>query len=151
MLNYLRFEKISVRLRKERVFVRKIIVLILLGCGTTPLALAQGLAGDWIGQMNGSFKVRIHFERAGSGFTGKLINPSGNETVLDEITSDGARLHFAVDKLDLSYDGVWNDEEKAWKGTLTFQQVYPLVLKRATAEDMAKATGNSSAMPMIWS
>lgn len=33
-----------------------------------------------------------------------------------------------MNKLNLSYDGVWNDEEKAWKGTLTFQQVYPLVL-----------------------
>lgn len=87
--------------------------------------------------MNGSFKVRIHFEKSESGFSGKLINPSGNETVLDQITSDGTRLHFAVNKLNLSYDGVWNDEEKVWKGNLTFQQVYPLVLKRATAEDMA--------------
>lgn len=118
--------------------MRKIVVLTLLACATTPLAFAQAL-GDWIGQMNGGFKVRIHFERAGSGFSGKLINPSGNETVLDQITCDGARLHFAVNKLNLSYDGVWNDEEKAWKGTLTFQQVYPLVLKRATAEDMAPA------------
>lgn len=118
--------------------MRKIVVLTLLACATTPLAFAQAL-GDWIGQMNGGFKVRIHFERAGSGFSGKLINPSGNETVLDQITCDGARLQFAVNKLNLSYDGVWNDEEKAWKGTLTFQQVYPLVLKRATAEDMAPA------------
>src|SRR5215472_2377076 len=65
--------------------------------------------------MNGSFKVRIHFEKAGSGFSGKLINPSGNETVLDQITCDGAHLHFAVNKLNLRYDGVWNDEEKVWK------------------------------------
>lgn len=118
--------------------MRKIVVLTLLACATTPLAFAQAL-GDWIGQMNGGFKVRSHFERAGSGFSGKLINPSGNETVLDQITCDGARLHFAVNKLNLNYDGVWNDEEKAWKGTLAFQQVYPLVLKRATAEDMAPA------------
>ncbi|HVH61709.1 MAG TPA: hypothetical protein VM709_15305 [Candidatus Sulfotelmatobacter sp.] len=92
----------------------KIVVLTLLACATTPLAFAQAL-GDWIGQMNGGFKVRIHFERAGSGFSGKLINPSGNETVLDEITSDGARLHFAVNKLNLSYGGIWIDEEKAWR------------------------------------
>jgi uncharacterized protein len=121
------------------VFVRRIIVLLLSALGTTTSALAQGLAGDWVGQLNGSFKVRIHFERAGSGLSGTLINPSGNETVLDEITSDGARLHFAANKLNLSYDGVWSDEEKVWKGNLTFQQVYPLVLKRATAEDMAPA------------
>jgi dienelactone hydrolase len=89
--------------------------------------------------MNGGFKVRIHFEKAGSGFSGKLINLSGNETILDEIKSDGAHLHFAVNKLNLSYDGVWSDEEQAWKGNLTFQQVYPLVLKRAAAEDLGPA------------
>src|SRR6516164_9415832 len=121
-------------------FVRKIIFFILLlAYGITSSALAQGLAGDWIGQMNGGFKVRIHIEETDSGFSGKLINPSGNETVLDQITSDGKHLHFGVDKLNLSYDGIWNDEEKAWKGNLTFQQIYPLVLKRATAEDMGPA------------
>jgi len=124
---------------KERVFVRKIIVLILLACGIATSALSQGIAGDWIGQMNGGFKVRIHFERTDSGFSGKLINPSGNETVLDQITLDGAHLHFLVNKLNLSYDGIWDDKEKVWNGNLTFQQVYPLVLKRATAEDMAPA------------
>jgi uncharacterized protein len=122
---------------KGRLFVRKIIVLLLSACGISSSALAQGLVGDWIGQMNGSFKVRIHFERVSAGFSGKLINPSGNETVLDEITSDGTHLRFAVNKLNLSYDGVWSNEEKVWKGNLTFQQVYPLVLKRATAEDLA--------------
>jgi uncharacterized protein len=99
-------------------------------------AFSQGLTGDWIGEMSGGFKVRIHFERTESGFSGKLINPSGTETVLDQIASDGKHLHFAVNKLNLSYDGDWNDREKAWKGTLTFQQVYPLALRRATAEDM---------------
>ena len=121
-------------------FVRKIIFFILLlAYGITSSALAQGLAGDWIGQMNGGFKVRIHIEKTDSGFSGKLINPSGNETVLDQITSDGTHLHFAVNKLSLSYDGIWNDEEKVWKGNLTFQQIYPLALKRATAEDMGPA------------
>ena len=119
--------------------MRNIIVLILSVCGIATSALAQDLAGDWIGQMNGGFKVRIHFERAGSGFSGKLINPSGNETVLDQITSDGTHLHFAVSKLNLSYDGIWNDKEKVWNANLTFQQVYPLALKRATAEDTGPA------------
>ncbi|HKD02633.1 MAG TPA: hypothetical protein VKB77_09405 [Terriglobales bacterium] len=111
--------------------MRKIVFFILLSAyGITSLALAQDLAGDWIGQMNGGFKVRIYFERIGPGFSGKLINPSGNETVLDQITSDGTHLHFAVNKLNFSYDGIWNDQEKVWKGNLTFQQIYPLVLKR---------------------
>lgn len=93
----------------------KTIVLVLLACAITTPALAQDLAGDWVGKMNGGFKVRIHFEKAGSGFSGKLINPSGNETVLDQIVSDSTRLHLAVNKLNLSYDGVWSDEEKAWR------------------------------------
>ena len=120
--------------------MRKIHLLILLcACGITPSSFAQGIEGDWIGQMNGGFKVRIHFVRTDSGFTGTLVNPSGNETVLDQITSDGKHLHFAVNKLNLSYDGAWNDREKAFSGTLTFQQAYPLSLKRATAEDMGPA------------
>jgi uncharacterized protein len=116
--------------------VHRVIVLILSVCWITTATPAQGLAGDWIGQINGGFKVRIHFESTDSGFSGKLINPSGNETVLDQITSDGTHLHFAVNKLKLSYDGVWNNQEQVWKGNLTFEQVYPLILKRATAEDM---------------
>jgi hypothetical protein len=119
--------------------VRKIIILILTVYGIASSALAQGIGGDWIGQMNGGFKVRIHFETTASGFSGRLINPSGNETVLDQITSDGTHLHFVVNKLNLSYDGVWNSQEQAWKGNLTFEQVYPLVLKRASAEDMGPA------------
>jgi hypothetical protein len=89
--------------------------------------------------MNGGFNVRVHFEATNSGFSGKLINPIGNETVLDQITSDGTHLHFAVTKLNLSYDGVWNDQDEVWNGNLTFQQVYPLILKRAAAADMAPA------------
>ncbi len=120
--------------------MRKFFFLVLLSaCGITGSALAQSLPGDWIGQMNGGFTVRLHFDRTDSGFSGTLINPSGNETVLDQITSDGTHLHFAVTKLNLSYDGVWNNQEQVWKGNLTFQQVYPLILKRATAEDMGPA------------
>src|SRR5580692_9297964 len=136
MLRQLRFETLVID-QGEGAFVRKIVFLILLSaCGINPSTRAQELAGDWIGQMNGGFKVRIHFERTNSGFSGKLTNPSGNETVLDQITSDGTHLHFAVNQLNLSYDGVWHEDENVWKGNLTFQQVYPLVLRRATAEDM---------------
>ena len=126
--------------RGKKVSVRKTIVLLVLAaCAITSPAFGQDLGGDWTGQMNGSFKVRMHFERTGSGFSGKLINPSGNETVLDDVTTDGTHLHFAVNKLNLRYDGVWNDGEKAWNGNLTFQRVYPLTLRRATAEEMAPA------------
>ena len=114
----------------------KVIVFILLVCGIASSGLAQDLAGDWVGQMNGGFKVRIHFEKIDSGYSGKLINPSGNETVLDQVTSDGTQVHFAVNKLNLSYDGQWNEQEKVWTGNLTFQQVYPLTLRRANAQEM---------------
>jgi len=121
---------------KRRGVVRKVIVFILLVCGIASSGRAQDLAGDWVGQINGGFKVRIHFEKTTSGYSGKLINPSGNETVLDRVTLDGTHVHFAVNKLNLSYDGEWNELERVWTGKLTFQQVYPLVLRSATAEAM---------------
>lgn len=116
--------------------MRRAVVFLLLVLGSVTPVLAQGLPGDWIGLMSGGFKVRIHFEKAGSRLHGKLINPSGNETALDLVTSDGTHLHFAVNRLNLSYDGVWSEAERAWKGHLKFQGVYPLTLKRATPEEM---------------
>ncbi len=115
--------------------MRKVALVILLTAFVlVTAALPQEVAGDWIGQLNGSFKVRIHIERTSSGYSGTLTNPSGNETAFDEITSDGVHLHFAVTKLNLSYDGVWNEQQKVWSGNLTFQQVYQLILKRATED-----------------
>jgi len=98
---------------------------------------AQEAAGDWIGQLNSGFKVRIHLEKTATGYRGHLTNPSGNETDFDEVTFDGTHVHFAINKLNLGYDGVWDEKEKAWNGNLTFQQVYPLMLKPATASDLA--------------
>ena len=117
--------------------MRRFLFLCLLLLAVVAAAPAEEAAGDWIGQMNGSFKVHIHIEKAASGYTGKLINPSGNETPLDQVTCDGTHLHFAVNKLSLSYDATWNDQDKQWKGNLTFQQVYPLALTRAKAADLA--------------
>lgn len=117
-------------------FMRRVIVFLLSTLGSVTPVFAQGLPGDWIGLMNGGFKVRIHFEKTGSTFHGKLINPSGNETVLDLVTSDGTHLHFAVNGLNLSYDGIWSERDSAWKGQLRYQGLYPLTLKHATAEEM---------------
>jgi uncharacterized protein len=103
------------------------------------VASAEEAAGDWTGQLQGGFKVRIHITRSSSGFTGYLTNPSGNRTDFDQVTSDSSHLHFAVAKLNLSYDGAWNVQESGWTGNLTLQQVYPLVLKRATQADLAPA------------
>jgi pimeloyl-ACP methyl ester carboxylesterase len=113
-------------------------------CSLTMLALslaasAEEAAGNWTGQLQGGFKVRIHISKSTSGYTGYLTNPSGNRTDFDQVTSDSSHLHFAVAKLNLSYDGAWNVKEGAWTGSLTFQQVYLLSLKRATAADLAPA------------
>src|SRR5580698_2948495 len=105
-------------------------------CFLASPAFGQEVAGDWIGQLNGGFSVRVHLEKNASGYSGHLTNPSGNETDFDEVTFDGTHLHFAISKLDLSYDAIWNDHEKTWNGSLTFQQVYPLILKRAAAADL---------------
>jgi pimeloyl-ACP methyl ester carboxylesterase len=122
----------------ERVRMRKFVVLVVLSVFAHAVpALTQQVAGDWVGQLNGGFKVRIHVEKDATGYTGHLTNPSGNETGFDQVTSDGTHLHFAVNKLNLSYDGVWNEKDQVWEGSLTFQQVYPLTLKRATAADLA--------------
>jgi pimeloyl-ACP methyl ester carboxylesterase len=125
---------------KSGAIVNRIVFLIFLtAIVLAPSAAAPNPAGDWIGEMNSGFKVRIHIEKSGAGFTGKLINPSGNETVLDQVTSDGTRLRFMVAKLSLTYDGVWNEQENLWKGNLTFQQVYALTLRRASAAELAPA------------
>jgi pimeloyl-ACP methyl ester carboxylesterase len=116
----------------------KFIVLVVLPAFVLAVpAFAQEAAGDWAGQLDGGFKVRIHIERIGTGYGGHLTNPSGNETGFDQVTSDGVHLHFAVNKLNLTYDGIWNEKEMAWNGSLTFQQVYPLALRRAAAADLA--------------
>jgi len=82
--------------------MRKAAILVILSTLVTVPALAQEVAGDWIGQLNGGFKVRIHLEKSAAGYSGHLTNPSGNETELDQVTSDGKHLHFAVIKLNLS-------------------------------------------------
>ena len=43
-----------------------------------PPAFAQEVAGDWTGQLNTGFTVRVHLEKAATGYRGHLTNPSGN-------------------------------------------------------------------------
>ncbi len=96
--------------------MRKSVVLVVLSMLViAATALAQEVAGDWTGQLNAGFTVRVHLEKTATGYSGHLTNPSGNETDFDQISSDGTQLHFAVNKLNLSYDGVWDEKEKAWE------------------------------------
>ena len=76
----------------------------------------------------------LTFEKTATGYKGHLTNPSGNETEFDQVTCDGGHLHFAVNKLNLSYDSVWDEKERIWNGNLTFQQVYPLMLDDAAKQ-----------------
>jgi len=99
--------------------------------------LGEDAAGDWVGALNSGFKVRVHIDKSATGYRGDLINPSGNQTDFDQVTAEDNHLHFAVAKLDLSYDGTWDSAQKIWSGNLTFQQVYPLTLRRASAADLA--------------
>src|SRR5579862_1542350 len=100
-------------------------------------ARAEEAAGDWVGQLDGGFKVRIHIDSLNSRYTGYLTNPSGNRTDLEEVVSDGTHLRFAVTKLGLSYEAAWDPQQRAWIGKLNFQQVYSLTLKRESAADLA--------------
>jgi pimeloyl-ACP methyl ester carboxylesterase len=102
-------------------------------------AFAEDAAGDWIGELKGGFKVRVHIDKTATGYSGRLINPSGNATAFDQVSSDEQHLRFAVAKLNLNYDGAWDEEQKVWNGELSFQQIYPLTLKRVTAADLAPA------------
>ena len=112
-----------------------IYILSIILIATKPL-LGEEIAGDWLGLMDSGFKVRIHIDKMTNGYSGHLTNPSGNETALDQVVSDGGNLHLAVVKLALSYDGVWNGQDQKWQGSLTFGQVFPLTLTRATAKDL---------------
>lgn len=112
--------------------------MLLVFAGATAV-VGEEANGDWVGVMASGFKVRIHIDKTTNGYTGHLTNPSGNDTELDQIISDGSRLHFSVTKLTLSYDGVWNIQAQRWQGDLNFQQVYPLVLTRATEKDREPA------------
>ena len=102
-------------------------------------ASPEDATGDWSGQLDGGFRVRIHISKVGSSYSGYLTNPSGNQTDLDQVSADASHLHFGVTKLGLFYDATWNAKEGTWEGNLQFQQVYRLSLKRASAAELAPA------------
>ena len=118
--------------------MRKPAILVVLSMLViTATAFAQEVAGDWTSQLNTGFTVRVFLEKTAAGYSGHLTNPSGNETEFDQVTFDGKHLHFAVNNLNLRYDSVWDEKQQAWNGNLTFQQVYPLILKRSTVAAIA--------------
>jgi len=112
---------------------------VLLLATATPAAWAQDASGDWIGHLPSGFRVLVHIDKAGHGYSGVLINPSGNQTPLDDITANVRHLHFGATALGLGYDGDWDAGRKAWHGQLTFQKIYPLDLHHATDAELHPA------------
>lgn len=104
-----------------------------------PVAWAQDAGGDWLGHLPSGFRVLVHLDKAGHGYSGMLINPSGNKTPLDEVKADTGHLHFGATALGLGYDGDWDAGRKLWHGQLTFRQIYPLDLHRATDAELHPA------------
>jgi uncharacterized protein len=112
--------------------------VLLLGL-VAPAAWAQDAGGDWIGHLPSGFRVLVHIDKTEHGYSGVLINPSDNRTPLDEVKIEAQHLHFGATALSLGYDGNWDAGRKAWHGQLTFQQVYPLDLHRATDAELHPA------------
>jgi len=104
-----------------------------------PSAWAQDVGGDWIGHLPSGFQVLVHVDETSHGYAGVLINPSGNQTPLDQVTAATGHLHFGATALSLGYDGDWDSHRKIWHGQLTFQKIYPLDLHRATAAELHPA------------
>ena len=113
--------------------------LVLLSGLAASAVSAQDAGGDWIGHLPSGFRVLVHIDRSAHGYRGVLINPSGNQTPLDQVTADARHLHFGATALGLGYDGDWDAGHRLWHGRLTFQQIYPLDLHRATDAELHPA------------
>jgi pimeloyl-ACP methyl ester carboxylesterase len=106
---------------------------------TATAAHAEDPRGDWIGQMDSGFKVRIQVSGDGAGYAATLTNPGGVVTRLDQFTSDGQTLQFAIPKLGLAYAGQWSDSDGRWQGILDFQGRHAMTLRRPTPEEAQPA------------
>jgi hypothetical protein len=103
-------------------------------------ALAEDAAGHWVGQLAGGFKVTVDIRKSADGhYAGTLQSPNGTVNPLDEVQASEDYLHFAAAKLEVSFDGVWDDGLKAWVGHLVKGQKYALNLMRAEATDQPAA------------
>ena len=86
----------------------------------------------WAGQLAGGFKVALHVEKAANGaYAGTMKSPNGEFNPLDEVTVSQDHLRFSAAKLDLTYDGAWDPQQKAWVGYLVRGRAYALTLKRS--------------------
>ncbi len=95
-------------------------------------ALAEDAAGDWGGLLMGQLHVIVHIKKDSGQYSATLESPDQGKFVLpaDTVTTTPDHLAFAIAKINGSYDGKWDDAQKAWVGTWTQGQPMPLVLKR---------------------
>src|SRR5690349_20691269 len=112
--------------------------LALLGllAAAPPLA-AQEAVGDWIGEMDSGFRVRLKIERSADGYRAVMTNPSGQATELDTVSAEDGHLRFGMTALGLAYDGAWDDAAGRWNGTLRYQGAHLMTFRRATAAELA--------------
>src|SRR4029077_7537620 len=68
---------------------------------------------------------------------GVLVLNQGLRDLFSQASANSRSPNAIARVFNLSYDAIWNDQEKVWNGSLSFQQVYPLILKRAAAADLA--------------
>jgi hypothetical protein len=66
-----------------------------------------------------------------------LVLNQGLRDLFSQASANSRSPNAIARVFNLSYDAIWNDQEKVWNGSLSFQQVYPLILKRAAAADLA--------------
>lgn len=96
-------------------------------------AFAEDAAGDWGGLLMGQLHIIVHVKKDDKGqYSAGLESPDQGKFVLpaDKVTATTDHLAFAIAKINGSYDGKWDDAQKAWVGTWMQGQPMPLVLKR---------------------
>lgn len=96
-------------------------------------AFAEEPAGDWGGLLMGQLHIIIHVKKDDkSQYSATLESPDQGAFVLsaDTVTAAPDHLAFAINKINGSYDGTWDETKQAWIGTWTQGQAIPLEFRR---------------------
>lgn len=112
--------------------ITSIISALTLFSAVTPAA-AEEATGDWGGVLGGMLHIVVHISKdTGDHYTATLESPDQGKTVIpvDRVTATPDHLSLSVAAIKGSYDGQWDDGQKAWVGTWTQGAGMPLVLKR---------------------
>jgi hypothetical protein len=112
-------------------------------------ALAQDIAGDWLGTLKAGpqeIHMILHIIKANDGeFTAKLdiIEQNVNGLALSSIAIKDSKLHFLVDAAQAKYEGKIEEGVTSIQGTWSqSNQTFPMDFKRQAAasdQDMARA------------